>query len=111
MVPQLSLRSLERVIAEVPELAPEKPCKGTLSPAEMKVLSALNCRTSSDRLCEQLDFEYTERQVIESIKSLLSKEFVVVVCSAYAWGVEFSYLSKEAALEDLKCKTEIGPES
>lgn len=88
-------------------LAQENPTKPILSTIEIKVLEALNSRTSLEKLCEQLDFEHTEQEVLESIKSLISKELVVIVCSAYPWGVEFDYLSKAVALNELKREAEV----
>ncbi len=88
-------------------LAQTKPAKSILSPVETKVLDALKGRTSLEKLCERLGFDCTEEEVLESIKSLASKELIVVVCSAYPWGVEFDYLSKEVALDELGRNAEI----
>ncbi len=88
-------------------LAQAKPHKSILSPVETRVLDALEGRTSLEKLCERLGFDCTEEKVLESIKSLASKELIVVVCSAYPWGVEFDYLSKEVALDELRRKAEI----
>lgn len=92
-------------------LALEKPFKSILSPIEAKVLNAANSRTSLRKLCERLDFEYPEKEVLESIRSLVSKELIVVVCSAYPWGVEFDYLCREVALDELKREVAINAES
>lgn len=92
-------------------LALEKPFKSVLSPIETKVLNAANSRTSLEKLCERLDFEYPEKEILESIKSLVYKELIVVVCSAYPWGVEFNYLSREVALDELKREVAINAES
>jgi len=83
-------------------LAPEKGSRTILSSIEAKVLAALKGRMSLEKLCERLNFASPPGEVFEAIKSLVSKELVVVVCSAYPWGVEFDYLSREAALDELK---------
>ncbi len=88
-------------------LTPEEPAKSLLSPVETKVLHALSVRTSVEKLCKGLDFEHTEDEVLESIKSLTAKGLIIVVCSAYPWGVEFDYFSKEVALDELRRKAEI----
>lgn len=111
MVVRLSSRYSTDVTGGSLVLAPEKPFKSILSPIETKVLAAVNSRTSLRKLCERLDFEYPEREVLESIRSLLSKELIVVVCSAYPWGVEFDYLRREVALDELKREVEISAES
>lgn len=84
------------------EVAPEKPLGTIFSPIEIKILSALRDRTSVEKLCQRLNFEFPQGEVLETIQSLVSKELVVVVCSAYPWGVEFDYISREAALTELK---------
>jgi hypothetical protein len=83
-------------------LSQEEPLGTILSPIETKVLAALKGRTSLEKLCERLNFECPQGVVFETVKSLLAKELVVVVCSAFPWGVEFDYLSREAALNEIE---------